>query len=472
MNKPFQIFPFASVPAHVATPVHAGRAASGAVLDLFLFGPDERLGEASAGPRWATGEIWFSSCDAVALSARAHRAARETYAGVFGGEASRPLPHWLDELRRRLAGLFGARNCEAVLAASVHEGEMLFAALARAASDRPIVHVAAPPERPEGAGQPAETFALRDRYGLALPADDIDSRVARQVAEAIAKGADVALHVTDCSETGLSAPSRAAVAALEQDHPGRLTVLIDARQMRAGRETIAADLDAGRAVLLSGSTFAGGPCGAAAVLLPGALIERIGPFDLPGALAFQSAALDWPPILRERRRGAFAALADPRLGLRWESALAELEALFAIAPDMRAAIASAFLRETHRHLAAAPLLKATDFRHPGDGAPTILPILTFDERGRAIRAANLRRALAEPAARPGRRAARGRPIHLGAPVAIGSRDALRLALGAPQVNDVAERLAAGESFAEAFRPLADDLHETFARWSELAQDGL
>ncbi len=455
--------------ARGVAPASAARAHG--VLDLLLFGPDERSAEAGGGPRHAAQDIWLSSCEAVGLSARAARAAGDAYARSIGAGAARALPHWFDDLRRRLAGLFDAPDCQTVLAASAAEAELLFDALTRAASPRAIVHVAAaPPERQAG-GPPARFFPLRDRYGLALPIAEIDAESARHVGEAVASGAHVALHVADCSETGLWGPSRACVARLEQDFPGRLTVLIDAWQMRGERETIAADLASGRAVLLSGATFAGGPKGAAALLLPPALVARIGAFDLPGAPAAFSAAMDWPPQLRQRRRGDFALLADLRLGLRWEAALAELESYFAIEPGLRASIAAAFSREVHRHLAASPLLKTADFRFAGDGAPLLLPILTFDERGRAIKAEKLRRALADPAERAAPRAARRRPVRLGAPVLIGARKALRLGLSAPLVNEVAERLAEGRTFSEAFRPLADDLQEAFALWGELAHEG-
>ena len=466
MNRPIPTLPFAP------GPTRADRDRGGAVLDLLLFGPNERSAETGEGPRHAARDIWLSSCEAVGLSARAARAAGEAHASVFGAGAARALPQWFDDLRRRLAGLFDAPLCQTVLAASAAETAWLFDALARAASPRPIVHIAAaPPERPDG-GPPARFFRLRDRYGLALPMEEIDAEAARQVGEAVASGADVALHGSDCSETGLSGPSRACIARMEQDFRGRLTVLVDARQMRGERETVAADLAAGRAILLSGATFAGGPKGAAALLLPPTFVGRIGAFELTGAFAACSAALDWPPILRERRRGDFALLADLRLGLRWEAALAELESFFAIEAGLRGAIAAAFSRELRHHLAASPFLKAADFRCAGDGAPVLAPILTFDERGRPIKAEKLRRALASPAERAAPRAARRLPVRVGAPVLIGARKALRLALSAPLVNDVAERFAAVETFDEAFQPLADDLEEAFTLWGELAHEGV
>ncbi len=468
MIKTFSSAAFSAARARVAAP---GDTAADSLLDYLLFGPDERRGGLGDAPRRAAGEIWLSSCEAAGISPRAFEAARKAQNLVLSAESSLALPQWFDEIRRRLATLMADPDCAAILAASPVEAETTFEALARAVVSRPLAHIAAaPPERPEAALSADESFSLRDRYGLALPSDEIDAQVVSLTAKAVADGKDVVLHVADCSETGLGGPSRACVAALEQAFPDRLLVLIDGRQMRGERATASADLGAGRAILISGSTFAGGPIGAAALLLPPSLIEKISRVELPPALRTHAAALDWPLPLRERLRDEFGALADPRVGLRWECALAELECFSEIAPEQRAKIRSAFLGEVRRHLAATPWLKAADFHERAADAPSITPILTFDDSGRAIKTSGLRRALADPAARPGRLAARGRPVRLGGPVTIGARKALRLALGASQINDVSARLATGLDFSTAFQPLADDLRETFALWSELAQD--
>jgi hypothetical protein len=435
-------------------------AGSRAALDHFLFAPHEKLGSA--------GDIWLSGCEGVALSTRGHAAAESAFASLTSG-AARPLPQWFEDLRCHLAALFGAPGCQVVLARSELEAEDIFDALARAALGRPVVRIAAAsPERPGDSGPDAPAFALRDRYGLPRDADAIDAEAARLAAEAIGQGRDVALHLADCSESGLAGPTRAAATAIAASFPGRVTVLIDSRQMRRAPQHVAADLDAGFAVLLSGSAFAGGPRGAAALLLPPGFAERIESFALPDSAAARSAAMDWPPHLRDRLRGEFSALADLGLGLRWECALAELEAFFALAPESRAEIAAAFGREIRRHLAGAPALKLIDDGWGAEESRAIFPILTFDERGRPLKTESLRRALAEPGARRGGWAARGRPVHVGAPLRIGAMKALRLSLSAPLVNDVAERMSEGRSFAAAFQPVADDLLEAFSLWSEIA----
>jgi hypothetical protein len=444
-------------------PPAAMAGAESATLDHFLFGPRPTPEfDASPRPRRAAGEIWLSACEAIALSPRGHAAAAQAHAEIFS-RSGRPLPDWFTDLRRRLSALCAAPGCETVLAANDDAAEQIFDALAQAALPRPVLHVAA--------GAPDSALAalpLRDRYGLPRDMAQVDAEAERLVGAAVAQGKDVALHVTDCSGTGLAGPSRALAAALAESHPGRVLVLVDARQMRCEARQLAMDLAAGFAILASGSRFAGAPAGAAALLLPASLCDRIGSFDLPDAVAAQSAAMDWPPALRERRRGEFAALADLGLGLRWESALAELESLFAIEAGLRARIEAAFARDVSRHLAAAPGLRLTDCCWLSEDARKIFPILTFDERGRPLKAERLHQALADPARRRGGRAARGRAVHLGAPLRIGAMKALRLSLSAPLLNDVAERMRDGRAFAAAFQPLADDLLEAFALWSELA----
>src|SRR5208282_4730180 len=104
-----------------------------------------------------------------------------------------------------------------------------------------------------------ECIALRDRYGAPLDAGQVDRIVAERVKSLVAGGRDVLLHVLDCSETGQSAPSRRAAAALATAFPENVLVAVDAGQLRCSRELVHADLDAGFAVMLSGSKFAGGP---------------------------------------------------------------------------------------------------------------------------------------------------------------------------------------------------------------------
>ncbi len=458
-----------------------------------------------------SGEIWSSSATASAISARGHAAGLRALEAATRGQGARPLPVWFDEIRQRLLALFApAAGGEIVLSASIAEAELILLAIAQSVFSRPSTTlVAAPPESDEtlllaadgrhfsksapfaadvlrgaklagfDSDRRVELIETRDRYGAPLESRTIDRMVTERVNALVASGRDILLHVLDCSETGQSGPSRRAAAAMAAAFPENVVVVVDAGQLRCSRERLCADLDAGFAVMLTGSKFAGGPPSSGALLLPPALAARLDSMVLPEGLSDYSAALDWSPALRGNLRGEFSTLANIGLGLRWECALAELEAYFTIDGALREQIAARFAQEIYAHLAASPQLKLADRDwRPTAHARTIFPILTFDDHGRAISAEKLHRALRDPATQPVRRRKMTRldcersngqrPIHLGQPVAIGEMQALRLCLGAAQVNEAAQRVAEGEKFDYAFRPLADDLAEVFGRWNDLA----
>ncbi len=506
-------------PATHPLPSPAGVGESALFATLLASGGDERLvidprtGRNRFGvpPGLPGDEIWLCSATASAISARGRTAALRALDATMRTQGARPLPVWFDEIRQRLLDLFVPPGGEIVLSASIAEAEFILLAIAQNLFSRPLTTlVAAPPEGDETltlaadgrhflgsapfaadvshgaalkgfarADRRVECIAMRDRYGAPLDAGQVDRMVSERVKSLVAGGRDVLLHVLDCSETGQSGPSRRAAAALAAVFPENVLVAIDAGQLRCSRELLRADLDAGFAVMLSGSKFAGGPAFSGALLLPPVLAARLNSMTLPEGLSTYSAALDWSPALRGNLRGEFSTLANIGLGLRWECALAELDSYFAVDGALREQIAARFAQEIHAHLAASPQLKLADRDwRPTAHARTIFPILTFDDHGRAISAEKLHRALRDPATQPGRRRKKTRldcershsqrPIHLGQAVPIGEMQALRLCLGAAQVNEVAQRVAEGEKFDYAFRPLADDLAEVFGRWNDLA----
>jgi hypothetical protein len=506
---------------------HDGGGENALFETLLASGGDERLslnpktGRNRLGfPAGPTGnEIFLSSATASAISPRGKAAALHALDLTMRAKDGQTLPAWFDDIRQRLLDLFAPPGGEIALCASRAEAELILLAMARKLLVRPLTNLVVAPREAEtglaaaadgrhvvgsapfaaqvprgavlegfaGAGRHIGCVELRDRYGAPLEAAEIDRRVTERVAALVAGGRDVILHVTDCSETGQSGPSRRAAAALAKAFPKNVLVAVDAGQLRCPRETLRADLDAGFIVLLGGSKFAGGPPFSGALLLPPALAAGLEDMVLPEGLADYSAALDWSPCLRENLRGNFSTLANIGLGLRWECALAELEPYFALDAGLREQIAARFAQEIHTHLAASPQLKLADYDwRPSAHVRTIFPVLTFDDHGGAISAEKLFRALRQPKtppktpprARPGRRRKPDRLdvershgqriIHLGEPVAIGEMQALRLCLAAPQVNDVARRVAEGESFDYAFQPVADDLAEVFGRWNDLA----
>ncbi len=435
----------------------------------------------------AQDEVWLSSSTASAASVRGRAAALAAFERVTraGDAAPLPLPAWFDDIRQRLHDLFAAQGSEIVLSSSDAATELVVIAVAQAFLSRPLTSlVFAPPESSRDSG-PVEgdrhfsaflgadhrviSLDLRDRYGVPLDCDLVDRIVADHAKREIAAGRDVLLHLLDCSETGRSGPTRTAALALAAAHPGHVLTAVDAGQLRCSPGQVRSDLDSGFIVTMTGSKFAGGPTFSGAILLPRQIVEKLADPALSPELAACSAALDWSPRLRDRLRGEFSALASLGLGLRWECALAELAAFFAIDEETRQRIAARFALEVHAHLAASPQLKLADRDwRESDDLRTIFPILAFDDHGRAISAAKLHRALANPVARRGRRAGSEPAIHLGQPISIGAMDALRVCLGAQQVNAVADRLRQAMNFDAAFQPLADELAVVFGRWNELA----
>jgi hypothetical protein len=452
----------------------------------------------------ADNEVWFATSTASAVSPRGYAAAGQALQRILRGHDPLTLPDWFDSIRLRLLDLFGALDSEIILSASGTEAELLALAAASSLSARPLTNViVAPHETGRGVTLAAdgryflpsstlggfveqgarlrglenralsvEVVELRDPAGRTIEADQVDEMVADRVEAALASGSDVLLHLLDCSKTGLSGPSRVAAAHLATAHPDRVTVVVDACQLRCAPEQVRADLDGGFAVMLTGSKFAGGPPFAGALLLPAALAARLHRIVWPEGLAAYSAALDWRSSTRARIQGVFAADANIGLGLRWECALAELERYFAIDGTLRRRIAREFAQTIAAELAASPGFKLVDpdFKLQAEER-TIFPVLTFDERGEAVSADALHNELRLLGVDERREPHRRRAFHLGQPVPVGRESALRVCLGAPLVNAVADRMSGdADAFAAAFKPLADDVRELFGWW-RLAADG-
>jgi hypothetical protein len=267
----------------------------------------------------------------------------------------------------------------------------------------------------------------------------------------VASGARDLVHLLDCSKTGLSGFSRQSAAALLQEFPDQVSVVVDACQLRCAPAQIRADLEAGFLVMITGSKFAGGPAFSGALLAPEGFAARLEKVDWPEGLAAHGAALDWPPALREKIAGPFGARANEGLGLRWEAALAELEHFYALDVGMRARAKWLFAQAVRAGVAATPGLSLDGVC---DDAPrTIFPI--FSRNARAVPATKLQSRL------------RAQGLHVGQPVTLGGAEALRICLAAPQINDFAARLGAGANEAQAFQPLADDLARLFVEWGRL-----
>ena len=448
-----------------------------------------------APPGTACDEVWFSSSTASAISPRGYEAALAAVRGLARAQKTWPVSSWFDRIRDRLGGLFGIPRTEIILASSGTELELIALVLFRNILRRPPTNlVIAPTETGrgvplaaagrhflktapfaaelecgrllDGVGVPesqVEIVEIRDPKGVPLSADSIDDAVVRKVEAAIAGGNDVLVHLLDCSKTNRTGLRRRTASALMARYRGRVGIVVDACQVRCSREQIRADLDAGFMVMITGSKFAGGPPFSGALLLPPWIVEQLQSVKLPHGLLAYTAANDWPLALRGTLDGGFTAAANIGMGLRWEAALAELEALFALDMALRERVTARFSELVCDYASSCFDLIDRDYedvRHR-----TIFPIVTSGGNGMPLAADAVQRALLAPLRVAG---LPDRVFQVGQSVAIGNRNAVRVCLSAPQITDVGERMRAGKGFEAAFAPLAADVADLFCKWSYLA----
>ncbi|MHB1676583.1 MAG: hypothetical protein ACYCSS_03445 [Sulfuriferula sp.] len=170
--------------------------------------------------------------------------------------------------------------------------------------------------------------SIRLANGSPRSNEEIDAEITEIVSAAIALGQRVLLTLVDVSKTGLIAPSPACVARLHQAYAGQMTVLVDACQFRIAPVTLRAYLQCGYMVAITGSKFLTGPSFSGALFLPTSA-QHCGP--LPSALLNYSARADWP---EQRRHHGLNDVANYGLLLRWEAALTEMRAFYAIPEEL------------------------------------------------------------------------------------------------------------------------------------------
>jgi hypothetical protein len=465
---------------------------------------DLRTGRTRYGtPRgMARDEAWFSSSTATAISPRGHDAALQAFRSLVLARDPDAVPAWFARIRARLNSLFGIPGSDVVLAASGTELELIALALAQRILPPPLTNlVIAPQETGSGvmlaasgrhflgsapfsrevergallAGFDAlqsrtETVEIRDAHGMARTPERIDDDVVAAVTAGMHEGRSALIHLLDCSKTGGRGPRRAGVSALLERFAERMLVVVDSCQLRCAPEQVRADLRAGFMVMITGSKFAAGPPFCGALLLPPGVTGRLTTFELSEGLSAYTAAQDWPASLRAKIRNAFAADCNFGAGLRWEAALAELEKLFGFAPGQREMVARAAASAIQKRIGEDARLELVDGFDDAGAMPTIFPILTAAHDTPAAAEA-IRRALRTPMAQGSLVEASYRPFHVGQPVAVGTRAALRVCLSASHFVDALERMASGQALAPALAPLLADIEDLFGKWA-LAADSV
>jgi hypothetical protein len=162
---------------------------------------------------------------------------------------------------------------------------------------------------------------VRDPQGRPRPSAEIAARMDEAVAGAAAAGRHVLVHVVHGSKTGLILPSIADIDRLRKRHGERVTFLVDACQARITSPALAAYLDRGAIVFVTGSKFMGGPPFSGFALVPPDLAAAAPP--LPEGLATIFRRGEWPAGWPGADR--LPGSANPGLLLRFEAAIFELE---------------------------------------------------------------------------------------------------------------------------------------------------
>ncbi len=342
---------------------------------------------------WA---ITFASSTASSSSERGYTAAdrarlRATLALLRGTTSRTAVRQSLGAVRRGIAKVFGLHPGEQIiLAASGTDTELLALALTHlAGAAQPILNILIAPEE-TGRGVPmaarglhfavdtalghdvtfqapvagfrADTalanIPLREADGTLRAAEAVEAETAAVMANAMALGQRVILHVLDLSKTGLLAPRPAFLGRMRALHGDAFDIVVDACQARLSPASVRAYLALGAVVLITGSKFFTGPPFAGAALLPAAIAARLASARLPAGLDAYFGRDDFPP--RAPAAANLPPVGNYGLALRWHAALAEMQALLRVAPARRAAILEGFGQIVRAAVAAQPALSLLD----------------------------------------------------------------------------------------------------------------
>jgi hypothetical protein len=294
---------------------------------------------------------------------------------------------------------------------------------------------------------------LLDAAGEFRTSAETDAQVLGAIEQAIANGGNVLLQIMDSSKLGWRAPSQACLDEIAARWPDRVQIIVDACQMRLGRQRLQHYLDRGYMVIVTGSKFFTGPPFSGALLVPQGLSNALDavPGVAPGLRDYSSRS-DWPMHWRSLR-SHFPVRANFGQWLRWEAALEEIRAYYEMPREFRSRALTGFGDGVQRIIASSPSLDLLPPQQRPEHSslddeelvqPTIFAFV-IRHNGRALALNDCRkiyRALARDARTDVSADARARDPEIaaqvcliGQPVALGESAALRICAGARLVTE-------------------------------------
>lgn len=427
--------------------------------------------------------IAFSSSTASSISEPAYRragTARQNFEKAASpGNASEAFALRVDEVRRTLKALLGLQSCgaEVVFSASGTDAQLHAHFIARMVLGTPLTTIVVGSDQTgsgtvhTGRGRHFSRITalghavtkgnaigtddlssidvpLIGADGQVRPAKDIDAEVMAAVRRETEAGRKVLLQTMESSKLGWRGPSDACVQAILERWPDCVQLLVDACQLRIGRARLKTLLGFGAMVLITGSKFFMGPGFSGAALIPQPLADRLKDIRrFPSGLGLYMAQADVPLQWRGFREGLPADI-NAGAWLRWEAALEEMTAYYALPKGFAGSHFARLGKVLTDAIAAAPSLELLSQtggcppERPDDELPSPT-LFAFHVKGRdgylqheelvgLYRTLNTDVEWALPvSANMEERRLAAQPCHIGQPVRLGGgRSVLRMAWGA------------------------------------------
>jgi hypothetical protein len=318
-------------------------------------------------------------------------------------------------------------------------------------------------------------IVARDEFGRPLSPAHADILVIDEVAAAVRRGERVLLHAMDFSKTGLGAPSLACLDEIAGRWPDEVLILVDACQLRLSCADLALYLARNFLVTITGSKFFMGPAFSGALLVPRTMSKASArSARLPEGIEAYSSRASWPHSWKNVRR---SLRAEANLGewLRWETALAEMDAYFAVPTAFRKEFVRSAGTEIRDRTKALKPVRLVDSGTLCDAptasemdSQTVFPF-SLHRRGQALPVEETRAIYRQLNKRiEAAVSAKGAAFHIGQPVGVedgeGSRaGALRVSLGARNISDAwisGDRAQSQKRLEATIEAMGDAIEET------------